>query len=328
MLTEWKAAAMRHTPDSADLLESGKHAMGPSAGAALVVFALGLLIFGKKSAVLSGALAMIAGFVAANYFRHMFDPWWPDRRANGGYIGSDWLPGLYGATLLTGASISGQGMPKWGIWWLRIGMGLLAALILVPPDLHDTWPLLINRPPFAFQSKYWPLAAFAMAVALGWAGSAGASQKSPGGAIGLALAMALFGASFVVVHAHFAKFADVLSVGGAALTAISIVAAFARVEVTGAAAGVALLIPGALLVAATETYSEVPWTAFVLAGLPPITMVLLAIPAFSRLAGWWKWVIYAILVLGPTIAAVALAASAESLPVAEEWSMAPSRVPC
>jgi hypothetical protein len=328
MLTEWRAAALRHIPDTKDLLGSGEYALGPAAGAALLVFGVGLLAFGKKAAVPAAALAMLAGLGTANYFRLVFDPWWPERRSEGGYVGSAWIPVLYLAALLNGVLATGSGVPRWGAWWLRISVGFVAALVLVPHDLYSTWPVLVDRSPFPFRAKVWPLAAFTLAVALGWAGTSAAARKEPGGVVGLGLALTLFGASFVVIHAHFAKFADVLSIAGAALLIIAIVAAFTRVEVTGATAGVALLLPSALIVAATETYSEVPWYAFALAGLPPLTVGLTAIPPINRATGVWKGVLFWVLCLGPTVAAVILAVRAESLPGAEEWSRVPSSNPC
>jgi hypothetical protein len=328
MLTEWREAAWRHIPDTKDLMGAGEYALGPAAAAALVVFGVGLLAFGKKAAVPAAALAMVAGFAVANYFRLVFDPWWPARRPEGGYVGSDWIPLLYLAALLNGVLAAGSGTGCWGAWWLRLSVGFLAALVLVPHDLHSTWPLVLHQTPFPFRAKVWPLAAFTLAVALGWAGTSAAARREPGGVVGLGLALALFGASFVVVHAHFAKFADVLSIVGAALLIVAIVAAFTRVEVTGATAGVALLMPAALIVAATETYSEVPWYAFALAGLPPLTVGLTAVPPISRASGVWKGVLFWVLCLGPTVAAVILAVRAESLPGAEEWSRLSSGLPC
>ena len=91
---------------------------------------------------------------------------------------------------------------------------------------------------------------------------------------------------------------------GAALFAISLVALFCKVDIGGALPGIALLLPSVLLVAATETYSEVPWYAFALAGLPPLTVGLLAIPPLARTTGFWRGVLFWILCLGPTVASV------------------------
>ena len=79
MLSEWRAAALRHTPATADLVAAGQQALGPAAGAALVVFGVGLLVFGKKVAVPAAAFAMLAAVAVANYFRDVF-LWWPGVR--------------------------------------------------------------------------------------------------------------------------------------------------------------------------------------------------------------------------------------------------------
>ena len=64
---------------------------------------------------------------------------------------------------------------------------------------------------------------------------------------------------------------------------------------------------------ATESYSEVPWYAFLLAMLPPLTVGLLAVPPLSRLTGFGKWVAFWVLCLGPTIAAAIVAMRVEEL---------------
>ena len=49
----------------------------PRPGRALVVFALVILMLGRRAALAAGALAMVAGFAVANY-RYMLFPWWPE----------------------------------------------------------------------------------------------------------------------------------------------------------------------------------------------------------------------------------------------------------
>lgn len=318
MLTEWREAVLRHTPPTDQLLESGRYALGPAFGAALAVFALGILTLGRRGALAAGAVAILAGFVAANYFRSSM-PWLPDRSDAGTYVGWKWLPVLLLAASFDGLFARTPTVPVWGGWRLRLGVGLLAALLVVPHDLHKDWPLLLDDWPFPVRARVWPLVAFTLAVALGWAGSEAVARQTSRGTVGLGLSAALFGASMVVIHAHFATFADVFSILGAALLAISLVAAVAKVDVGGAIPAVAVALPVGLLVAATETFSEVPWYAFLLAGLPPFTIGLLALPPVSRLGGFWRGVLFWVLCLGPTVAAVTLAVWKESLLVEDSW---------
>ena len=212
---------------------------------------------------------------------------------------------------MDGVLAQSKGVPWWGGWRLRLGVGLIAALIVVPAKLPDEWPIHV-------QEKAWPLAIFTLLVALGWAGSESVARQSPGGAVGLGLSMAMFGASLVVLHAHYGKCAEAMTFPAAALFGISLVALVRKSDVGGALPAVALLLPSFLLMGATESYSEVPWYAFVLAALPPLTVGLLAIPPLSRLTGIGKWVAFWILCLGPTVAAAIVAMRVEELPT-QDW---------
>jgi hypothetical protein len=318
MLGEWRDAVLRHTPATPEVVDAGRYALGPAAGAALAVFAIVLLALGRRAGLAAGAVAMVAGLGVANYFRNVF-PWWPEPRAELPPPGWHWVPLLFLLAQFDGLLARTPTVPVWGGWRLRLGIGFLAALLLVPNDLHKNWPLLVENGPFPFRAQVWPILAFTLVVALGWAGSQAVARTMSRGVVGFGLAFALFGAGFVLVHAHTARMADILSIAGAALFAVAVVAAIANVDVGGAVPGVAVLLPAILLVGATETFSEVPWYAFVLAGCPPLTIGLLAVPPMTRLAGFWKGILFWILCLGPTVAAVTLAVWKESLPGEEAW---------
>ena len=326
MLEEWRAATLRHTPATADLIGAGQQALGPAAAAALIVFGVGLLVFGKKAAVPAAAFAILAAVAVANHFRDVFF-WWPqpqtdpDRPLHPRFIAWHWLPALLVLAQFNGVLASGSGVSRWGRCWLMLGTGVLAALVLVPAGLYQTWPLHYSGWPYPFRAQVWPILAFALFVGLGWAGSAAVARQSPGGVVGLGLALAMFGASFVVVHAHTARFADALSIPAAALFVITVVAAFIKVEVTGAIPAVALFLPSIMLVVTIENEGlhEIPWYAFLLAAMPPLTVGLLAIPPLSKLTGVGRGIVFWILCLGPTVAAVILAVRAETLPGPEQW---------
>jgi len=310
MWSEWRATIFRHTPPTEELLGAGQYAIAPAAGSALVLFALALLILGKRVALPAAALAMVVGFGVANYFRRVF-PWWPSGAS------WHWLPLLFLLAQIDGL-LGQSGTPGWGRWRLRLGLGLVAALVLVPADLHHKWPAVMAGWPYPFHARAWPLVAFTLAVALGWAGSEAVTRQSPGGTVGIGLALAVFGAGFVMAHAHSARFADALSIPAAALLGVSLVALFAKVDVGTAVPGVALMLPSILLVGFYETFNDLPWYAFLLAGLPPVTVGLLALPPLSRLTGFGRSLAFWALCLGPTVAAVVIAVRAETL-LSEEW---------
>jgi hypothetical protein len=319
MLTEWREAAARHMPDMKTMMASGQDSLGPAAGIGLVVFAVGLLVTRKQAPVAAAAIAMLAAIGVVNYL-HPLLKWWPalerdpDRPLFSHFQGREFLLLLFLLAQLDGILTSSEGVPTWGKWRLRLGIGLLAAILLVPAGLHDTWPEKYASWPYPFKAWAWPLAAFTLAVALGWAGSTKAAQQWPGPWVGLGLAGSLFGASIVIVHGHYASASEAIALAAAALVGIALVALFAKVEVTGALPGVCVLLPASLLATATLADSEVPWYAFVLAGLPPITVGVMALPTVAKMSGIGKHLLFWTLCLGPTIAALVLAMRAEELP--------------
>ena len=317
MFSEWKATILRHTPRPTDVLEAGELYLGPAAGVGAIVFALVILVLGRKAALAAGSLAMVAGLAVANY-RHPLFPWWPQGK------GWHWLPLLFLLAQFDGLFARVPSVPKWGGWRLRLVVGFLAAIVIVPADLHKSWPLLVDAFPYPFAARAWALIAFTLFVALGWAGSETVAKNAPGGAVGLGLAFSLFGASLVILHARWASFAEAITFPAAALFGISIVALIRKTDIGGALPGISMLLPAMLLVTHDQMSGShsIPWHAFLLAALPPLSIGLLAIPPLSRTQGVSRWILFWALCLGPTIAAVILAARAESLETAgdNEWA--------
>ena len=92
----------------------------------------------------AAALAMVAAVGVANYL-HPVLKWWPelDRDPD-----RPLFPRFRGQYLLLFFPAGpdrrrpdrSDGVPGWGKWRLRLGLGLLAAVFLVPAGLHTTWP--------------------------------------------------------------------------------------------------------------------------------------------------------------------------------------------
>ncbi|HVK07750.1 MAG TPA: hypothetical protein VM597_03125 [Gemmataceae bacterium] len=308
MFEDLKAAALRHTPPLTELQSAGEQALGPAAVAAVAVLTLAVLSFGKKSASSAAAWALLAAVGVANYYRHAL-PWWPERRPDVPVIAWHWLFPLFVLFVHDGALLGSEGR-TWRVWVRRLALVGFAAWVLVPPDFRKP---SVPVPSFTDQ---WPVAAFAALVLLGWAGSEAVARQSPGWTVALGLSFALFGAGFVLAHAHSASLADVLSIAGAGMFGVAVVAFAARVDVSGAIPGATLLLPAVLMIGKNVTFSEVPWSAYITAAAPPVAVGLLAIPPVSRLTTW-RWPLFWVLCLGPTAAAVTLAMRAETL--IEEW---------
>lgn len=318
MLSEWKATILRHVPPPEDTLKAGELYLGPAAGAGLVVFALVILVLGRRAALAAGAIAVVSGFAVANY-RHTLFPWWPEGK------NWQWLPFLFLLAQFDGLFARVPSVPRWGGWRLRLVVGLLAAIIIVPVGLHSDWLQYLDMTPYPFRARVWPLLAFTVFVALSWAGSESVARQAPGGSVALGLSLAMFGASLVILHAKWASFAESITLPAAALLGVAIVAFIRKSDVGGALPGVCVLLPSMLLV----TYDQmgglhaIPWYTFLLAALPPLSIGLLAIPPLRNTKGFVRWLLFWLLCLGPTIVAVVLAARVETLASAEEeWAQA------
>jgi hypothetical protein len=154
-------------------------------------------------------------------------------------------------------------------WLLRIGAAALAAWLLVPAEMRA--------------AIWWLDYAFAAAVLVMGVVWEHLARRFPGGAAPLGMAIALFAAAFILIHAHTAKFTDVATFAFAGLFGIAIAAQLRPADVGSAIPGAAVLLAGLLLSGMHETYSNVPQISFILTGLAPLALLPLAIPALGRL---------------------------------------------
>ena len=111
------------------------------------------------------ALAMLVGFCCGATIATRCFPGCRICVVKAGLAPWDWLPYLLLLALIDGLLAQSKGVPWRGGWRLRLGVGLLAALLIVPAKLPDEWPIRV-------QEKAWSVAAFTLIVALGWGGSA------------------------------------------------------------------------------------------------------------------------------------------------------------
>jgi hypothetical protein len=101
--------------------------------------------------------------------------------------------------------------------------------------------------------------------------------------------------------------------GFAALLGPALVAWVWPGDTGGAFAAVVVFLPGLLLTGQQETFSEVPLTSFLLAGLAPLALVPMLLPFLARCQRWARWLLGLILPLIPATLAVVLAMQAVTL---------------
>jgi hypothetical protein len=266
------------------------HAVLPALAVAAIVFALANRLFAPKYADLAGALGLIAG-VALGV----------------------WLRGV--------ATLNSSDSP-----WNRLPLAALAALWIGRAarfsELHPIEGWLLRGatasgiawwvvPDHACADISWLKPAFAIMILAEWAILECSAQEPPGGTIPFALALTFFIAGGVLIHASMAGLTDVSVVLASALVGIAIVAAWRQLDASGIAPALAVLLPGLLLMGQRETFSEVPWQAFVLAAGAPL-MLIFAFP-MRRWDSVGLRVVQLTLVAFPLVAAMALAMQAGPL---------------
>jgi hypothetical protein len=289
-MEQLRQAALRHIPDLAQHPDILSQLLIPAAIGALITFAILLLIFGDRVAVLAAALATVVAFVWVNYKRPIFDNWGPE------LVGLAFIPILCLIAQIDGLLTRNEGVPWWGKWRLRIGVGLLAALLLLPKE---------------WQEKWWPIAAYAAAIAISWGGLDELTKQSPGGNIPLLLSISFFMSSLLILHAHFGKASEALNIPAASLLGIALVSFLRPTDVGGALPGSLVMFYSCLVMGHVESYSDVPMKAFLIAGLSPIALSLAACPPINQWTGRWKWLITWLLCLVPAGVGLYMAMQAE-----------------
>ena len=186
---------------------------------------------------------------------------------------------------------------------VRLIIAMLAARLVVPAGLAS--------------GSVWLVWLMGIVIFSLWTIADRRSARVPSGVPLAAAGLASLGAAAVLLHAHSARLTDVATLIAFASLGISLVAGWNRIDATAAAPAIAVALPAILVSGHYETFSEVPLMAFVLPALAPLTTGLVPLLPDQFLNRWRVWVIAALLVGLPTIAAVVLASRAETLNFSE-----------
>jgi hypothetical protein len=139
------------------------------------------------------------------------------------------------------------------------------------------------------------------------------ATQLPGATLPLGAALSFFAAAAILIHAHTARMTDVATFIASAFVGLSAVAWWARSDCGVAMPAAAVMLPGLLLSGHYETFSEVPRTSFLIAGIAPAAPMLCLAPPFAQLRPSVRRLLFFVLLLLPAAAAVALTMQAESL---------------
>ncbi len=215
--------------------------------------------------------------------------------------------------LVSGAS-SWNRLP-WAALAVQV-VGLIARLPWLSPALawllrgvvvvDVVWWVL---PPELSSQVWWGPRALAAVVLAEWALLEYLARRSPGGGIPLTLALSAFAAGAVLLYAGSGKSAEVATVLAAALGGITVVSWLCRTDSSGAVPGAVVLLPGMLVMGwwMMGEYTQVPWPAFLVPALAPLTLLVTLLPPFRSWEGRRLEVLRLVLVLAPLAFAVSLA---------------------
>jgi hypothetical protein len=278
-------ALLRSETGRAVLLHSG---LLPALVSAAIL--VGVLFAGRVRAAFFGTGLAFAGGFAVAAFREVL-PLKP------GLAAWHWLPAAALLALVAG----GVARPlPWRtgrrlLWGAAAG---LTAWLLVPSSLAETW---------------WAIPTLGLVILAEWDLIDRLALTTPGGQVPLFLAAAFLAGSLVILHAHSGRLAEVALIAGGALTGLAVVAWWARIDCAGVVPAAVVLLPGVLLAGQTETYSDVPDSAFALVALAPLVLVVTLAEGLHHWPRLRVALLRGILILVPLVSALVLAAGAESV---------------
>lgn len=266
---------------------------------------------------MGGALALAAAFLAGNYFRgavvfrlqHNRPLDWSllAQKAWDTFKGSVdpeaplpadyyWLPWVVLLGFAAELFVRHRLVPRIVALFVRAAVVIVASRLLVSPELRGESPWL------------WP--ALAAACLANWWLLDIADRDGPPGWLPLGFAGLWFAAATVLIHAHTARFTDVGTILAGAWLGIALSAYWGKSNPGGATPATAIGLPGLMLVAQQNTFSDLPIAAFALVALAPLTFLIVRRWPTGGLRfailGW-------ILLLVPAALAVLLAVRYESL---------------
>ena len=166
-----------------------------------------------------------------------------------------------------------------------------------------SWDLMGSQP--------WVCGILASVILLNWTTLNSLGQLKEGHLIPLIVAVVWGGSAvMVLILSHSALFGDLAVLMSCALAGVGVVAAIAHLRLTGIYAGPSVFVPGLMLAAATNTYSDVPMASFALVAVSPGFLVLLR---WKKAATWFEThrMTLVLFSLIPGIIAVGLALRAE-----------------
>lgn len=314
-------------PPLRNTIEALQQDVLPAAAGAALVMCL-FLLFGRWTAALGSAVAIVFAFIWANFsFENSVDnetqelDW-----ARTGHLlpwkvtslpGLDWLPRTALVLIVVGLMsrwfelLSSLCLPE-RRWWaanLLVWLPRTIAVVFV-----SGW-LVSERIAAESPALRYTILAAMLSI---WIVLDGMARAREGGESAAYLALIFYVSGVILLYGHTGKFMEVAVLIGSAMFGIAVVAHLKKTDVSGAIpAGVAFL-PGLVLGARPSLITDVPYESFLLVSFAPLMLTPFLIPALARKTGWQVLAIRAALIVVPLAVAVIMAAQHDQLALEPE----------
>lgn len=192
------------------------------------------------------------------------------------------------------------GVPSGAAWAARAMTAAFVGRLLTPEALRSEWP--------------WAAWALSLVILAQWAVVWELCRRWRDGTVAASIALCSNAVSVLILFAHSARLTELGLLLFAGCAALALVAWMWESDLGAALAGCAVFLPALVVSTRQTTMSEVPLTAFVLAGLAPLMLAVLLLPWMNRRERWTRWALALGLPLVPLAIALAMAAQVEELP--------------
>lgn len=291
----------------------------------MVVAAVGYVsarFLGQPGRIAGGLVAMALGFVAGNYFLDAIELRIDSEHA---FSIPDFVRAI-GMTI-TGVIPAGQSVPSSRVWlfWSAVLAGLVGLLLRVPRlPIAAAWMIrvvtviflsrLLVGPGMREETVWlWPV--FALVLLVDWYLLEVVANESTSTWLTQALIWVSLAAATVLIHAHTGRFTDAATILAGCWAGLAIAERLQPSSQLRSSAMpvMAVMLPGIMLQAQQTTFSDVPALAFMLIGLTPMALIrLLFVPNWKKSTTPYVVTAWALLLI-PTLLAMILAVSNETL---------------
>jgi hypothetical protein len=288
----------------------------PAAGCAALVVLL-FLTFGRWTAALGSAVAVVFAFIVANFsLENSVDSvtklrdWQNASRLYPWKVESaprlEWLPRAALVLVIVGLTsrwiglLANRYLPerRWWVANLLVWLPRIVAVVIV-----SGWLISAHIAAELPWLRYEVL----LAMLLSWLTLDGLARNREGCEVAAYLAASFYAASAILIYAHSKQYMELAVVLGSAMAGIAVASNILRTDVSGAVpAGVAFL-PGLVLAAKPNFYTEIPAICFWLVPFAPLVLAPFLIPFLARKNGWVLRILRIAMLLIPLAIAVALA---------------------